>query len=924
MGIYNVTLGSINNTTAGTTDGYQNYSCTLGTTLNTGQAYPISITTNANVDENVRVWLDWNNNGAFDPSTELVFSSNGARVHTGLTVAVPPGAVTGLPLRLRVAADGATVSLPTPCSTPQYSQVEDYSVTLQATAQVPGLAFSIGVAQSCAGTFAFRDQSSRQPTSWRWTFGDGTSSAQQHPAHTYAQPGTYTVQLRACNAIGCDSSQQQLTFFASYPALASCQPTTLSYCCNYGITRFDFGDLTQTSADGQAGYEDYSCARRATVAQSQVVPLHITTAQPQDTWVYLDANNDGLFAAGELLYQALNRPSPQDFVTVPRTTLTNQPLRLRVISDAVGTANGATSPCAARTSGQVEDYTVVVTPSPCPATVQAGQVTHVYSMGANGSLFANTVATALLLTGYSPGAAVQWERSRSTAPAVWQALPGAVRPIRFYARRATAPDSLYRAAITCGGTTVYTASVSTTHPRVQLGTDGCTGDYIRRVALTGTLLDNPSTCNNTQAQGYRLLDPTRPTQTATVMRGETYQLLVSTLRSSRVAVFVGVPGQPMWSVQDVITAPNGTPTSLTLFLDSLQVPATAPVLLLRLRCVDPTQYAYPIATRTITYNESLYDGETEDYVLRVAPFACATTPVTAGLLTAPTAPQCARDNFTLHLAGSTPGTSLQWQSSPDSLTWQNIASMSRTVLTTRLQATTYYRVRAQGCSGLAVTTPVVGVHLLPLADCYCPLSTATVPATAPVIARVQLLGTRLDNASPATTGGPRRVRYAPTTPSQTAEVVRGATYTLALTVANTPATGASVHAAAWLDLDRNGAYDSLEWVHLLRTPAANGSIVYQATLPVAASAQLGTTALRVRVGNNVSYRPNLACEVGTGAGQGEIEDYTLTIIAPPCGATLTAGSITPVSAPNGRTRLRSVAYTLGTDLQCTLPDSVGQ
>ncbi|MDB5267025.1 MAG: hypothetical protein JWP58_65 [Hymenobacter sp.] len=913
MGIFNVALGSINNTTAGTTDGYQNYGCTLGTTLNIGQAYPISITTNANVNENVRVWLDWNNNGAFDPATELIFSSNSARVHAGLTVAIPLGAVTGQPLRLRVAADGATVPLPTPCSTPQYSQVEDYRVTLLANTQVPGLAFSIGATQACAGTFAFRDQSSRQPTSWRWTFGDGTSSTQQQPTHTYAQAGTYTVQLRACNAVGCDSSQQEVTFFATYPVAASCQPATLSYCCNYGITRVDFGDLSQTSADGQAGYEDYSCARRTTVAQGQVVPLHITTAQPQDTWVYLDANNDGLFAAGELLYQALNRPSPQDFVTVPRTTLTNQPLRLRVISDAAGTANGATSPCVARTSGQVEDYTVVVTPVvACPATVQAGQITHVFSAGLAGA-GVDTVASALLLTGYPTGATLQWERSANTTPAAWQVLPGSVRPTRFYSRHRNSPDSLYRVAVSCAGTTAYTATVQATGVRGGLGGGNCAADFITRVALTGTLLDNPSVCVPTK-NGYLLSNPSRPTQTATVLWNEVYQLLVTTSRTSRVAMFVGVPGQPMQLLQDVITAPNGGLTSLVLPLNTLSIPAAPPVLLLRLRCVDPSPFHYPLATRPITYDELLYDGETEDYVLRVAPFACPTTPVTAGLLVAPAGPQCARNDFTLRLNGFTPGATLQWQSSADSLSWQNI-STPRSELTTRLTATTYYRVQAQGCSGLAVTTPAVGVHLLPMADCYCPLSTATVPATGPVIARVQLLGTRLDNASPAIAGGPRRVRYAPTTPSQTAEVVRGATYTLALTVANTPATGAAVHAAAWLDLDRNGFYDSLEWVHLLRTPAASGSVVYQATLPVAASAQLGTTALRVRVGNNVSYRPTLACEAGTGAGEGEMEDYTLTIIAPPCGAALTAGSITPVPAPNGRTRLRSVGYTLGTDLQ---------
>lgn len=42
---------------------------------------------------------------------------------------------------------------------------------------------------------AFKDESSGQLTSWRWDFGDGTSSSEQHPLHTYAKAGQYVVVL---------------------------------------------------------------------------------------------------------------------------------------------------------------------------------------------------------------------------------------------------------------------------------------------------------------------------------------------------------------------------------------------------------------------------------------------------------------------------------------------------------------------------------------------------------------------------------------------------------------------------------------------------------------------------------------------------------------------------------------------------------
>lgn len=42
---------------------------------------------------------------------------------------------------------------------------------------------------------AFKDLSIGNITSWRWDFGDGTTSTEQHPQHTYAKPGSYVVIL---------------------------------------------------------------------------------------------------------------------------------------------------------------------------------------------------------------------------------------------------------------------------------------------------------------------------------------------------------------------------------------------------------------------------------------------------------------------------------------------------------------------------------------------------------------------------------------------------------------------------------------------------------------------------------------------------------------------------------------------------------
>lgn len=48
------------------------------------------------------------------------------------------------------------------------------------------------------------------PTSWHWDFGDGRTSTEQNPTHTYASPGTYTITLTVTNAHGTDTHSTTL------------------------------------------------------------------------------------------------------------------------------------------------------------------------------------------------------------------------------------------------------------------------------------------------------------------------------------------------------------------------------------------------------------------------------------------------------------------------------------------------------------------------------------------------------------------------------------------------------------------------------------------------------------------------------------------------------------------------------------------
>ena len=62
--------------------------------------------------------------------------------------------------------------------------------------------FTTNSTSSCSGTVTFSDLTSNNPSSWLWDFGDGNTSTQQNPTHTYTTTGTYDVQLISYNNFG--------------------------------------------------------------------------------------------------------------------------------------------------------------------------------------------------------------------------------------------------------------------------------------------------------------------------------------------------------------------------------------------------------------------------------------------------------------------------------------------------------------------------------------------------------------------------------------------------------------------------------------------------------------------------------------------------------------------------------------------------
>ncbi|PTX91420.1 PKD domain-containing protein [Opitutus sp. ER46] len=62
--------------------------------------------------------------------------------------------------------------------------------------------WSFQVVDHDRGVVAFKDESVGRVTAWKWTFGDGETSIEAHPVHTYKQPGNYVTTLEVTDADG--------------------------------------------------------------------------------------------------------------------------------------------------------------------------------------------------------------------------------------------------------------------------------------------------------------------------------------------------------------------------------------------------------------------------------------------------------------------------------------------------------------------------------------------------------------------------------------------------------------------------------------------------------------------------------------------------------------------------------------------------
>ena len=137
--------------------------------------------------------------------------------------------------------------------TPQADDIQamQFYYGTAAPGPAPVANFNVSAAPTAGAPVTFSDTSTNAPTGWIWFFGEPSSSSNvsrsQSPTHTYAAPGTYTVDMYAGNLNGGSRVTKSVTVGAGSVA---CVPSASTLCLNNN--RFAVSATYRTN-QGQSG-----------------------------------------------------------------------------------------------------------------------------------------------------------------------------------------------------------------------------------------------------------------------------------------------------------------------------------------------------------------------------------------------------------------------------------------------------------------------------------------------------------------------------------------------------------------------------------------------------------------------------------------------------------------------------------------------
>lgn len=412
--ITNVTLNSINNNSG--SSGYHDYTA-QSTVLARGNAYNCSVTyTGNNTTNEVRVWIDFNQNDNFsDPGEEFIFPQGaGTGSPYNLSIPIPANALLGeTKMRIRL-HDTANQPQTHPCGNSGTGEVEDYTIEIQnycsaysmdslaehltnvslntinntsgssgyadysgqVTDLVKGNTYSLGVTYTGSNTtnevkvwIDFNQNNDFTDVGEEFVFPSGAGTGSPYnlsiPVPSSAMLGPTRMRVRLhdtanqpqslpCGASGTGEVEDYTVNIQNHCSAAS-SDSTFEY-----ISNVTFNDLNNSSLN--SGYSDFS-QHTTTVLKQNTYIFYASYTQAFDSnevKVWIDFNqNDDFSDPGEefVLPTGPGTSGPYSVaIPIPGSALEGETtMRVRLHDKQFSPQHG---PCGNSGSGEVEDYTI--------------------------------------------------------------------------------------------------------------------------------------------------------------------------------------------------------------------------------------------------------------------------------------------------------------------------------------------------------------------------------------------------------------------------------------------------------------------------------------------------------------------------------------------------------------------------------------
>ncbi|MFV0590853.1 MAG: PKD domain-containing protein [Draconibacterium sp.] len=273
----------------------------------------------------------------------------------------------------------------------------------------------------------FSDKSKNNPSSWRWEFegGNPATSSERNPKVSYASSNSYKVTLTVTNAAGNDTKTMEDYILVEKAQAEYCTP--IANASDQWISNVTIADDSYSSES--SGYADYSANKSFGLEAGKSNFIQLTPdfsgRSGFEYWVvWIDFNADYIFTNDEIVFEpSKSKSAVTGTITIPTGMELKTRMRVAMASSTPGACDNAIT-------GEVEDYTVIISP-PIPLPPSADFAANVYTI--------------------TEGETIQFSDISANAPTSWSwSFPGA----------ATTSSSYQNPGITYNTPGVYNVSLT--------------------------------------------------------------------------------------------------------------------------------------------------------------------------------------------------------------------------------------------------------------------------------------------------------------------------------------------------------------------------------------------------------------------------------------------------------------------------------